>query len=181
MKPWLTLGTWWPLWPHNPTFSFGSRKTNCSWRAHRTWDSRQAWLSWGTSHSRGSYWSFFPSWSQSPRNAPYTPVTFGPWEAWFSDSWKARGSWQPRQSLLSFATWKSWLARDPILAWFSNSRNPRRSLNPWYTNRALWPRFTWRTWFSQGALGPREACHSWFAHSRKSDRARRAMHPWRTL
>lgn len=181
MKPWLTLRSWWALWPHNPTFSFGSRKTDSPWRAHRTWDSRQAWLSWGTPQSRSAYWSFLPSWSQRPRKTPNTPVTFGSRETWFPDPWKARGSWQPWQALLPFTTWKSWLPRNPVLARFTNSRYPRRSLNPWDSDRALWPRFAWRAWLSQGALGPREACHSWFTHSWKSYRARRAMHPWRTL
>lgn len=181
LQAWLTLGTLWTLWAHNPTFPFGTRKTNGTWRAHRTWDSRQAWLSRGTPHSRGTYWSFFSSWSKRPRNAPYTPVSFGSWEAWLSDSWEAWGSRQPWQSLLSFATWKSWLARDPILARLSNSRHPRRSLNSWYSNRALWARFPRGPWLSQGTLGPRKARHSWFSNSWQSNWPRWTVHTWRTL
>lgn len=40
LEAWFSLGPWRTLWSYKSTFSFGSRETNSTWRAHGTWDSR---------------------------------------------------------------------------------------------------------------------------------------------
>lgn len=111
-------------------------------------------------------WVLFPLSAQEPQEHPQYP---GP--LWVLGNLAFRplgglGVRQPWQSLFPFTTRKSWLARDPILTWLSNSRHPRRSLNSWHTNKALWSRFPWRPWLPQGTLWSRKACHSWFSYSR---------------